>query len=72
VYGVLWKIMHRPTDVKPVEQSVKQPAASCEQNQLNVCSYDAAGCSIAVVKPHKRLTTVEKPVGQPVVKPGTI
>jgi len=26
-------------------------------NRLNVCSHDAAGCSIAVVKPHKRLAT---------------
>jgi len=44
--------------VKPVEQLVEQPAASCEQTfsrlsnqllnrfdkRLNVCSHDAAGC----------------------------
>jgi len=33
-------------------------------NRLNVCSHDAAGCSIAVVKLHKWLTTVEQLVGQ--------
>jgi len=53
--------------VKPVEQPVVQMTASREQtfnrlsnrlfnrfdSRLNVCSHDAAGCSTAVVKPHK-------------------
>jgi len=46
--------------VKPLEQ----PAVSCKQtfnqlfsrfeNRSNVCFHDTAGCSTAVVKPHKR------------------
>ena len=42
--------------IQPVVKPVVQPVVNNRfHNRLNVCLHDAAGCSTAVVKPHKRL-----------------